>query len=257
VAPATATNKTVTWSSDHPEIAEVNAETGLITAKAAGVAVITVKTEDGNYTDTCTVTVNPATVSVTGVTLDRDAASLTVGGTTTLTATVAPATATNKTVTWSSDHPEIAEVNAETGLITAKAAGVAVITVTTEDGGKTATCTVNVSESLESAKAELTALLNQYAVKEDQSTLTATGYKLVIPTVYTAEDFNNVAVGKMYVEASKVTALNAAIDEAYRVLNTSSNVTEVRNEITNFKNTVNGINGAPGLVGVKPTVTLL
>ena len=61
----------------------------------------------------------------------------------------------------------------------------------------------------------------------------------------------------MYVEASKVTALNAAIDEAYRVLNTSSNVTEVRNEITNFKNTVNGINGAPGLVGVKPTVTLL
>ena len=111
-------------------------------------------------------------------------------------------------------------------------------------------------KSLESAKAELTALLNQYAVK-DQSTPTATGYKLVIPTVSTAEDFNNVAVGKMYVEASNVTALNAAIDEAYRVLNTSSNVTEVRNEITKFKNTVNGINGAPGLVGVKPTVTLL
>ena len=61
----------------------------------------------------------------------------------------------------------------------------------------------------------------------------------------------------MYVEASKVTALNAAIDEAYRVLNTSSNVTEVRNEITKFKNTVNGINGAPGLVGVKSAVTLL
>ena len=195
---------------------------------------------------------------MTGVTLEENTASLTMGETTTLTLTakVEPATATNKTVTWSSDRPEIAEVNEKTGLVTAKAAGVAVITVKTEDGNYTDTCTVNVSESLESAKAEFTALLNQYAVK-DQSTPTAKGFKLVIPTVSTAEDFNNVAVGKMYVEASNVTALNAAIDEAYRVLNTSSNVTEVRNEITKFKNTVNGINGAPGLVGVKPTVTLL
>ena len=194
---------------------------------------------------------------MTGVTLDRDAASLTVGGTTTLTATVAPATATNKTVTWSSDHPEIAEVNAETGLITAKAAGVAVITVKTEDGGKTATCTVNVSESLESAKAELTALLNQYAVKEDQNTLTAGGYKLIIPTVTTADEFNNVTPGSMYVNASNVAALNKAISDAYNVLNTSNDVTVIKNEITNFNNIVNGINGAPGLVGVKPSVTLL
>ena len=254
VAPEGATNKNVTWTTNNDKVATVNG--GVVTAVGEGTAEIKVTTEDGNYTDTCTVTVNPATVSVTGVTLDRNTASLTVGGTTTLTATVAPATATNKTVTWSSDHPEIAEVNAETGLVTAKAAGVATITVTTEDGKKTATCTVTVEKSLESAKAELTTLLSKYAVK-DQSTPTATGYKLVIPTVSTAEDFNNVAVGKMYVEASNVTALNAAIDEAYRVLNTSSNVTEVRNEITKFKNTVNGINGAPGLVGVKSAVTLL
>ncbi len=257
VSPSTATNKSVTWESSTPGVATVD-QNGKVTAVGVGDATITV-TADGGKTATCTVTVSAATVAVTGVTLDKSSASLTVGGTTTLTATVAPESATNKNVTWESSNTGIATVTVkENGECEIKgmSAGTAVITVTTEDSGKTASCTVNVSESLESAKAEFTALLNQYAVK-DQSTPTATGYKLVIPTVSTAEDFNNVAVGKMYVEASNVTALNAAIDEAYRVLNTSSNVTEVRNEITKFKNTVNGINGAPGLVGVKPTVTLL
>lgn len=193
-------------------------------------------------------------ISVTGVKLDKSSVSLKVGETTNLKATVSPSTATNKSITWTTNNDKVATVNG--GVVTAVGEGTAEIKVTTEDGSKTATCTVNVGPSLNSAKAELTALLSKYAVK-DQSTPTATGYKLVIPTVSTAEDFNNVAVGKMYVEASNVTALNAAIDEAYRVLNTSSNVTEVRNEITKFKNTVNGINGAPGLVGVKSAVTLL
>lgn len=251
--PSNATNNKVTWKSDNEGIATVNENTGEVVGQSEGTTTITVTTDDGNYSDTCQVKVKP--VAVTGVSLDKTSANMTVGGETlTLTATVAPEGATNKNVTWSTNNDQVATVN--DGVVTAVGEGTATITVTA-DGSKTATCTVNVSESLESAKAELTALLNQYAVKEDQSTLTATGYKLVIPTVYTAEDFNNVAVGKMYVEASNVTALNAAIDEAYRVLNTSSNVTEVRNEITNFKNTVNGINGAPGLVGVKPTVTLL
>ena len=61
----------------------------------------------------------------------------------------------------------------------------------------------------------------------------------------------------MYIEASNVTALNAAIDEAYRVLNASNDVTAIENAITNFKNKVNGTNGTPGLVGVKSAVTLL
>ncbi len=55
VAPADATNKAVSWSSDKPSIATV--ENGKVTAVAEGTAVITVKTADGNKTDTCTVTV--------------------------------------------------------------------------------------------------------------------------------------------------------------------------------------------------------
>lgn len=83
-------------------------------------------------------------VSVTGVSLDRTSAELEVGGTLTLTKTIEPANATNQNVTWSSSNVEVATV--ENGTVKAVAAGTADITVTTEDGGKTATCTVTVKE---------------------------------------------------------------------------------------------------------------
>lgn len=83
-------------------------------------------------------------VSVTGVSLDRPTAELEVGGTLTLTKTIEPANATNQNVTWSSSNVEVATV--ENGTVKAVAAGTADITVTTEDGGKTATCTVTVKE---------------------------------------------------------------------------------------------------------------
>ena len=90
-------------------------------------------------------------VSVTGVTLNKTSTSIQVGGTDTLTATVLPEDATNQNVTWKSDKPEIATVDANgkdaNGKVTAVKAGEATITVTTEDGGKTATCKVTVSET--------------------------------------------------------------------------------------------------------------
>ena len=82
--------------------------------------------------------------AVTSVTLDKISSSLLIGETLQLTAIVNPGTATNKAVSWSSDNTTVAEVNAD-GLVTAKAEGTATITVTTVDGGKTATCTINVS----------------------------------------------------------------------------------------------------------------
>ena len=54
-----------------------------------------------------------------------------------------PANATNKNVTWESDDEDVAAVS-DAGVVTAIAAGTANITVTTEDGGKTATCVVTV-----------------------------------------------------------------------------------------------------------------
>ena len=84
-------------------------------------------------------------VAVTGVTLDNATGTLSVGETATLTATVAPTDATNKTVAWSSSNPAVATVAAN-GTVTAVAPGTATITVTTADGGFTATCDVTVSK---------------------------------------------------------------------------------------------------------------
>lgn len=85
-------------------------------------------------------------VQATGVTLDKESASVKQGKTLTLTATVAPADATNKNVTWSSDNESVATVS--NGVVTGVAPGNATITVTTEDKKYTASCTVTVTTSL-------------------------------------------------------------------------------------------------------------
>ncbi len=83
-------------------------------------------------------------IPVTGVSLDKSSITLNEGDTDTLTATVKPDTATNRTVTWSSDKPEIASVDND-GMVTAESPGQATITVTTNDGKKTANCLVTVN----------------------------------------------------------------------------------------------------------------
>lgn len=89
----------------------------------------------------------PATedVKVTGVTLDATTVELKVGETAILTVTVAPDDATDKTVTWTSSDSSVATVD-ENGKVTAVGEGEATITVTTKEGGKTATCKVTVSK---------------------------------------------------------------------------------------------------------------
>ena len=138
VNPDNATNKNVTWSSSDDAVASVS--NGKVTALKAGKATITVKTDDGGKIATCEVTVNAKVYPVTSVSLDKTSATLTEGDDLTLTATVNPSNATNKTVTWSSSDKMIATVSA--GKVTALKAGKATITVTTEDGGKTASCEV-------------------------------------------------------------------------------------------------------------------
>ncbi|RDU47600.1 hypothetical protein DWU89_18705 [Parabacteroides acidifaciens] len=83
------------------------------------------------------------TVSVESVSLDKAELTLPRLGTYTLKATVNPSDASNKNVTWKSSDDKIATVDAN-GKVTAVAVGKATITVTTEDGGKTATCEVTV-----------------------------------------------------------------------------------------------------------------
>ena len=84
------------------------------------------------------------TVPVTGVAVTRANLELNVGDGFLLGARVTPKNATNPRVTWSSDNTAVATVEKESGQVKAVAAGSAVITVTTVDGGFTATCPVTV-----------------------------------------------------------------------------------------------------------------
>jgi uncharacterized protein YjdB len=109
------------------------------------VIVVTVTAADRESMAQYKVTVVP--VKATGVNLNK--AVLFLKGITieeALTATIEPANATNKGVTWASDNPDVATVD-NNGKVTAVALGMAKITVTTADGGKTAFCWVKVVAS--------------------------------------------------------------------------------------------------------------
>jgi len=169
VAPANATDKSVTWTSSNTDVATVS-DAGVVVTKKPGSATITVTTTDGAKKATCSVKVNAATVPVSGVALSPTQLTLTEGETATLTATVAPENATDKTVTWSSSNTSVATVSSS-GLVTAKSAGSARITVTTNDGSKTATCDVTVVVPVSGVSLDQTSLT---MIPGDTQTLTAT-----------------------------------------------------------------------------------
>jgi len=79
---------------------------------------------------------NCAPITVTGVEVHPESATITVGTSTQLTATVAPSDATNKEVAWVSSNPDVATVDND-GVIAGIAIGVAMITATTSDGSFT------------------------------------------------------------------------------------------------------------------------
>lgn len=80
---------------------------------------------------------------VTGITLNKTELTLESYDSQELIATILPEDATNKTVLWTSSNTSVAMVHAN-GNVSAFQAGTAVITATTEDGAKTAKCTVTV-----------------------------------------------------------------------------------------------------------------
>ena len=200
VKPDNATNKDVTWISEKPEIAAVKG--GTVTAKAAGTAIIAVTTVDGAKTATCTVTVIPKTVQVSGIQV-QGSASVYVGGSTKLTATVTPTNATNQKVTWSSNNESVATVGTD-GTVTAVSAGTATITVTTEDGQKTAACTVTV---LSVDRTKLFALLQ------------GSGVLLATPTSADGSEFSS---DQKWVTVAEKQALQTVADSAKTVYDSST-----------------------------------
>ncbi|MBN1597504.1 MAG: Ig-like domain-containing protein [Bacteroidales bacterium] len=143
IYPSNATNQNVIWSSSNTIVATIN-DSGLLTSNAVGSATITVTTEDGEYTALCVISVTSSTIPVTGVSISPINVNMNIGGTQQMIVHLTPSNATNQNLSWSSSDSEIASVNSN-GLVTANAEGETSITVTTEDGGYTASGNVTVS----------------------------------------------------------------------------------------------------------------
>lgn len=113
----------------------------LCTGVAPGKAKVDIR--DVNSSRTATIEITVEKVSVVGVSLRREL-TMNENEVQPLVATVTPENATDNGIVWSSSNEDVVVVD-DSGMVTAKSAGVAVITATTKDGGKSATCTVTVN----------------------------------------------------------------------------------------------------------------
>jgi len=156
IAPKNATNKAVDWKSSDDSIATVD-KGGKVSGLKPGTVTITVTTQKGGKTAECSVKVleKGKTIAVIGVTMNKTSLELTEGEEAAMKATVAPANASNKNVSWTSSDAAIASVDS-TGKVSALKPGTATITVTTEDGQKSASCTVTVNKFIDSREGSLT-----------------------------------------------------------------------------------------------------
>ena len=151
ILPADATNLNATVSVDKSSMLKIVSKTASkneitivveATGDADGVAKLKVESEDQKKTAECTV--NVKRVPVTGVELKKDSITLEVDSTETVAYEIKPSNATDKRVTWSSSNTAVAEVNTNTGAITGKSPGTAIITIKTVEGNFTDMCDVTV-----------------------------------------------------------------------------------------------------------------
>ena len=142
ISPAEA-DQSVDWASMDTKIATVSAE-GVVTGVKAGTTRIYARSKAfPDKQGVCEVTVEQDD-SLKGIALDATTIDLTIGGTRTMTVIYDPPYAANKNVSWKSSDETVAVV--ADGKVSGLKAGSAVITATSEEGGYTASCTVNVSE---------------------------------------------------------------------------------------------------------------
>ena len=145
VLPENAYDKSVRWVSVNEAIAKVGSNSGEVEGVAQGTTTIRAICNDNEsiYAD-CRVTVEPLTYAVTGITLSKaEITDMKINDKDMLIAYIQPTNATNKNLTWSSSNPAVVSVD-KYGQIEAHAQGTATITVTTEEGGFTASCVVTV-----------------------------------------------------------------------------------------------------------------
>ncbi len=114
-------------------------------------------------------------ISVAGVSVSPNSRTLNIGNTTSLSATVSPNNASNQNVTWSTSNSGIATVS-NTGVVTGISAGAVTITVTTADGGRTATATITVQTAIVS--------VNGVSVSPNSSTINTGNTTSLVVSVF-------------------------------------------------------------------------
>ena len=143
VNPTDATNRKLAWTSTDEAVATV--EDGTVTARGNGSALIVATSTDGSSIEAiCHVTV---TTPVSSIALSETQIEMRPGDFKVLTATVLPESASDKTLTWTSSAPAVADV--QNGIVLAYSNGTALVTAAATDGsGTTATCKVTVSNTV-------------------------------------------------------------------------------------------------------------
>lgn len=214
ISPSDATNQKVTWKTDNEKVAAVD-NTGKVTAIGNGTAVITVTAEDGKKTATCKVVVDtknrPVNVPVAGISFDRAEIVLyQIPATEYIKANITPNNATNKKITWSSSNPAVAVVNSA-GEVTSVSNGTAVITATTEDGQKTATCTVKVDNTNPPSEIKVTGIVLD---KTEVSLTRSGGKETLTATVYPTNATNQKV--KWHSDKTSIATVNNGVVTAVR-----------------------------------------
>ncbi len=185
VAPTSATDKSLTWSSSNTAVATVSSQ-GIVTGVAIGSATITATANDGsNVSGSITITVKAAEVAVTGITLSAPSTNVAEGRQLQLTATVAPTNATDKSLTWSSSNTAVATVSSQ-GIVTGVAIGSATITATANDGS-------NVSASITISVVEAKATVTEITLSAASNSL-YTGFTLPVTAVTAPDDAADTSV---------------------------------------------------------------
>lgn len=163
IYPTNASNRTLVWKSSKTDVATVNSK-GVVTGKKTGTTTITASTPDGKYTASCTVKV---CVEVTGVKIGKTNITMTKGDSVAMNAVVVPSNASNKKLSWKTNNSNV--VSVDNGIITALRTGTAVVTVTTKEGGYSASCYITVIQPVERVVIQYTSLSLNVGVSKEVS----------------------------------------------------------------------------------------
>jgi len=152
LTPANIDKSQVVWHSSDNSIVTVN-DTGKIIGIKEGTAFVTATNQSATITAVCLITVEP---QLKAINLAQDTIIMNVGNVRTIGVTVVPANSDKSTLVWKSSDTTVLKVSAG-GVVTAKNAGEAIVTASSQDGLLNKDCLVSVLPALDPFAAGLIA----------------------------------------------------------------------------------------------------